>query len=59
MTITPNIVASIERTKSKIKKEEARDIPLERQADSAFLHYACDLIDRTALAICDELEKQT
>jgi len=59
MTITPNIVASIEHAKSRIKEIEARNIPLERRGDSAFLQYACDLIDRTALAIRDELENQT
>ena len=52
------MIKAIERAKDKIKKIEAKHIPAEFRANSAWLQAVNDIIDRTALAISDELEQK-
>lgn len=57
MILTKKILRSIERGRDKIKKIETKAVESEFQKDSAWLIAVYDIVDRTALAIRDELEK--
>ncbi len=56
MEITKEIIEAIEKAKTKIKFIEAFGIPVEKQPESAWLITINDIINRTALAVRDELE---
>ena len=49
------VIEAIKRGKEKIKTIEAQQIPKEKQTNSAWLIAINDIIDRTGLAIRDEL----
>jgi len=56
MKITREMVVAIKEGAYQVKKIEAKPIPKDRVKDSAWLAAVYDIIDRTALAIRDQLE---
>ncbi|KKL48009.1 hypothetical protein LCGC14_2329840, partial [marine sediment metagenome] len=56
MTITKEITRAMEKAKIKIKNEERNAIAKEFQSNSGWLCAINDIIDRTILAVRDELE---
>ena len=50
-----DIIAAISRGVNRMKRIEEQAVPEERRKDSAWLDACFDLINRTALAIRDEL----
>ena len=57
MSITKETIKAIDRGRDKVKRIEAKAVEPEFQDDSAWLAAVYDIIDRTALAIYDELDK--
>ena len=57
MALTKEIIGAVERGRDKMKKIEAEEIPLKYRKESAWVIAVSDIIDRTALAIRDELDK--
>lgn len=57
MKITKDIIEALEKAKNKIKNIETKFVPLEFRKDSEWLKAVFDIIDRTALALRDELEQ--
>lgn len=55
--IMEQAIIAIDLAKDKIKNIEAQQVPKEYQANSAWLTAVNDIIDRTALAIRDELDR--
>ena len=51
------LIAAIKHGKDKVKKIEAKSVPVEFRKDSAWLEAIYDIINRTGLAIRDEIEK--
>ena len=56
MKITKEILAAIEAGKYKVKRIEAKTVPAEFRKNSAWLEAIYDIVNRTGLAIRDELE---
>ena len=56
MKITKEILAAIDAGKYKVKRIEAKAVPAEFRKDSAWLEAIYDVINRTGLAIRDEIE---
>lgn len=56
MKITKEIIDALEKAKTKIKFIESSGIPKDKRAESAWLIAINDIIDRTVLAVRDELE---
>ncbi|KKN66076.1 hypothetical protein LCGC14_0475540 [marine sediment metagenome] len=56
MKISKEIISALERAKIKIKKIEMKPVLKEYRAGSAWLGDINDIIDRTVLAVRDELE---
>jgi len=54
--ITKELLAAINAGSSKVKKIEAKSVPVEFRKNSAWLDAIYDVINRTALAIRDEIE---
>jgi len=52
------MIEAVERAKAKMKKIEAKHIPVKFRENSAWLQAVNDIIDRTALAIVDELNQE-
>lgn len=57
MKITKEIIKALEKAADKIKSIEARHVPAEFRKDSAWLNAVNDIIDRTVLAVRNELER--